>query len=70
MGQGLFDTSSPGDLSDVSLTMFLVDIVLLIKRVCKPFQLVQETKLILFHMSRALNHQSLRAAVQAFHIDQ
>ena len=31
MGQGLFDTSSSGDLSDVSLSMFLVDIVLLIK---------------------------------------
>ena len=70
MGQGLFNTSSLGDLSDVSLSMFLVDIVLPIKRVCKSFQVAQEAKLILFCMSRALNPQSLRAAVQALHINQ
>ena len=66
MGQGLFDTSSLGDLSDVSLSMFLADIVLLIKSVCKPFHVAQEAKL----MSRTLNRQSLRAAVQVLHINQ
>ena len=70
IGQGLFDTSSPEDLSEVGLSMFLVDIVLLIKRVCKPFQVAQEAKLIPFWMSRALHCQSLREAVQALHIDQ
>ena len=35
--KGLFDTSNPGDLTNVSLSMFLVDIVLLIKHICKPF---------------------------------
>ena len=69
MVHGLFDTSSQGDLSDVSLSMFFEDIVLLIKRVCKPFQVVQEAKLIPFHMSRALN-QSLTVAVQELHINQ
>ena len=31
ISQGLFDTSNPGDLTDVSLSTFLGDIVLLIK---------------------------------------
>ena len=70
MGQGLFDTTIPGDLSDISLSMFLADIVILKKKVCKPFQVTQEAKLILFHLSRALNCQSLRAVVQALNIDQ
>ena len=39
IGQGLFDTNNPGDLTDVSLSRFLADIVLLIKPVCKPFQI-------------------------------
>ena len=33
-GQGLCDTSNLGDLTNVSLSMFLADIVLLIKCVC------------------------------------
>ena len=68
LGKGLYDTNSPGDLSDLGLSMFLVGIVILIKKVCKPFQVAQEAKLILFHMSRALHRQSLREAVQALHI--
>ena len=70
IGHGLFDTRIPGDLSEVSLSMFLADIVLLIKRVCKPIQVAQEAKLIPFCMSRALHYQSLQQAVQALHIDQ
>ena len=66
--KGLYDTNSPGDLSDVGVSMCLADIVILIKKVNKPFQVAQEAKLIPFHMSRALHHQSLRQAVQALHI--
>ena len=36
MEQGLFDTSSPGDLSDLGLSMFLADIVLLKKGFVSP----------------------------------
>ena len=58
IGQGLFDTSNPGDLSDVGLNMFLVDIVLLIKWVHKPFQVAQEPKELPFHMSEAIRLQN------------
>ena len=68
LGKGLYDTNSPGNLSALGLSMFLVDIVILTKKVCKPFQVAQEAKLIPFHMSRALHHQSFREAVQALHI--
>ena len=46
-----------GDLTDVSLSMFLADIVLLIREVHKPFQVAQETRQLLFHMSEALRLQ-------------
>ena len=68
IGKGLYDNNSPGDLSDVGLSMFLADIVILIKKVCKPFQVAQEAKLIPFCMAKALHCQSLRQEVQALHI--
>ena len=67
--QGLFDTSNPGDLTDVSLSMFLADIVLLIKHIHKPFQVAKEARQLLFQMSEALKLQSMDAAVQSLHID-
>ena len=67
--QGLFDTNNPGDLTDVSLSMFLADVIILIKRVCKPFQVAQEARQLPFHKSRALKCQSINAAVQSLHIN-
>ena len=69
ISQGLFDTSNPGDLTDVSLSMFLADIVLLIKQVYKPFQVAQEARQLLFCMSEALKLQNMDAAVKSLHID-
>ena len=37
ISEGLYDMGHPGDLSNVGLSMFLADIVLLIKKVCQPF---------------------------------
>ena len=34
----------PGNLSNVGLSMFLADIVLLLKKIRQPFQVVQEAK--------------------------
>ena len=55
IGQGLFDTSHPGDLSDVGISMFLTDIVLLIKCVRNPFQVAQEAKAMSLKGWRQLN---------------
>ena len=56
--QGLFDTSNPGDLTDVGLSMFLVDIVLLIECIHKPFQVAQEARQLLFWMSEDSNYKT------------
>ena len=69
ISQGLFDTSNLGNLTDVSLSMLLADIVLLIKQVWKPFQVVQEARQLPFHMSEALKLQNMDAAVKSLHID-
>ena len=45
MGKGLYDHQNPSDLSQLGLSMFLADIVILIKKVCKPFQVAQEASL-------------------------
>ena len=50
IGEGLYDMGHPGYLSNVGLSMFLADIVLLIKKVSQPFQVAQEAKALLFHM--------------------
>ena len=68
MGQGLYDPQNPGDLSQMGLSMFLADIVILVKKVCKLFQVVQEARMLPFKMSKAIHRQSLRQAVQALHI--
>ena len=52
--QGLFETSNPGDLTNVGLSMFLADIVLLIKCICKPLQVAQEARQLPFCISEAL----------------
>ena len=67
--EGLFDTTHPGNLSTVGLSMFLVDIVLLIKCVHKLFQVTQEAKVIPFHMSQAIKLCHMDAAVQSLHLD-
>ena len=67
-GQGLYDPNNPGDLSQLGLSMFLADIVIRVKRVCKPFQVAQEAIMLPFRMSKALHRQNLRQAVQAIHI--
>ena len=67
MGQGLYDPQNPGDLVT---SMFLADIVILVKKVCKPFQVAQEARMVPFKMSKAIHRQSLRQAVQALHISQ
>ena len=64
-GQGLFN---PGHLTNVSLSMFLVDIVPPIKQVCKPFQVAQEARQLLFWMSEAVKLQNVDAAVKSLHI--
>ena len=69
ISQDLFDTSNPGDLTNVSSSMFLVNIVLLIKHVHKPFLVAQEAKQLPFCMSEALKLQSMNAAVKSLHID-
>ena len=68
IGKGLCDQNSPGDLSDVSISIFLADIVILIKKVCKPFQVAQEARSMPLCMAKALHHQSLSQAVQALYI--
>ena len=49
--------------------MFLVDIVLLIKHICKPFQVAQEARQLPFRMSEVLKLQNMDAAVKSLHID-
>ena len=70
MGQGLYDPQNPGDLSQLGLSMFQADIVILVKKVCKPFQVAQEARMLPFKMSKAIHRQSLSQAVQALHISQ
>ena len=62
IGEGLFDTDHPGDLSNVGLSMFLSDIVLLIKRVHKPLQVGQEAFALPFQMS-AIKLHNMQAMV-------
>ena len=69
IGQGLFDTSNLGDLTDVRLSMFLADTVLLIKCIHKTFQVAQEARHLLFWMSEALKLKNKDAEVQSLHID-
>ena len=66
--KGLYDQNSLGDLSDVGISMFLADIIILIKNVCKLFQVVQEARSMSLHMAKMLHHQSLRQAVQALRL--
>ena len=63
ISEGLYDTGHPGDLSNVGLSMFLADIVLLIKKVCQPFQVAQEAKAVPFCMSHALQLKNMDAAI-------
>ena len=69
IGEGLYDTGHPGDLSNVDLSIFLADIVLLIKKVHQPFQVAQEAKALPFQMSHALQLKNMDAAVQSIHLD-
>ena len=69
IGKGLYDHNNPSDLSQLGLSMFLADIIILIKRVCKPFQVAQEARLMPHRMSKAIHHQSLQQAVQALHLN-
>ena len=59
----------PVDLSNVGLSMFLVDIVLLIKKIHQPFQVAQEAKALPFHMSQSLKLKNMAAAIQSLHLD-
>ena len=68
ISKGLCDQNSLGDLSDIVISMFLADIIILINRVCKPFQVVQEIRSMPLGMAKALHHQSLKQAVQALHL--
>ena len=65
IGEGLYDTGHPDDLSNVGLA----DIVFLIKVVCQPFQVAEEAKALPFWMSHALQLRNMDAAVQSLHLD-
>ena len=69
IGQGLYDMDHPGDLSNVGLSMFLVDIVLFIKKVHQPFQVAQEARALPFWMSQALKLKNMDVAIQILHLD-
>ena len=69
IGEGLFDTTHLSDLSNIGLGMFLVDIVLLIKRIHQPFQVAQEAIALPFRMSKATKMLNKQAAVQSLHLD-
>ena len=69
ISEGLFDTAHPGDLSNVGLGMFLADIVLLIKWVCRPFQAAKEAVALSFCMSKTIKIHNMQAAVENLHLD-
>ena len=65
IGEGLFDTAHPGDLSNVGLSMFLVNIVLLIKHVHRPFQVAQEARALPFCWAHAIKMHGCSGAESA-----
>ena len=69
ISQGLLDTNHQGKLSDVGFSMFLVDIVLLIKHVRNPFQVAQEAKAMSFKMLEAIKMCNMDAVVHYLHLN-
>ena len=69
MGKGLCDHQNPSDLSQLVLSMFLADIVLLSKHIYKPFQVAQEARQLPFCMSGAFKLKNMDTAVKSLHID-
>ena len=57
-----------GNLSDVGLSMFLADIVLLIKRIRKPFQVAQKAKAMPFKMLETFKMHNMDTAVKNLYL--
>ena len=66
IGEGLFDTDHYDDLSNIGISMFLADIVLLIKHIYQPFQVAQEAIALPFRMLKAIKSRICKQQCKAF----